>query len=376
MRKGITWVGLDVHQEEIVVAVLQGSGREVIEFRAGGDDRGVSKLLRRLKKLSGPGQVECAYEAGPCGYTLQRRLEAEGFGCVVAAPSLTPVKPGDRVKTDRRDARKLAEHRRAGLLTAVCSPSEAQEAARDLCRCREDAREDLMRARHRLSKMLLRRGLVYRAGRNWTQKHRRWLLGLIWESEAERVVFEDYLLAIEHLEERLRGLEAALEQLAQEDPYREPVGWLRCFRGLDTVNAMTIATELYDMPRFRSPRQLMAYLGLVPSEHSSGGSRRQGGITKSGNRHVRRALVNAAWNYRHRPGVGRLLRQRRQGQPARIIALADRAQHRLSRRYLHLVLHRGKPSQKAVVAVARELVGFLWAALVLYPQLQAQEVTD
>ena len=195
-------------------------------------------------------------------------------------------------------------------------------------------------------------------------------------AKLERVVFEDYLLAIEHLEERLRGLGAALEQLAQEDPYREPVGWLRCFRGLDTINAMTIATELYDMPRFRSPRQLMAYLGLVPSEHSSGGSRRQGGITKSGNRHVRRALVNAAWNYRHRPRVGRVLRKRREGQPARIIALADRAQQRLSRRYLHLVLHRGKPSQKATVAVARELVGFLWAALVLYPQLQSQEVTD
>ena len=375
MEKGITWVGLDVHQEEIVVAVLQGSGREVTEFRVGGDGRGVGKLVRQLQKLSGPGQVECAYEAGPCGYTLQRRLEAAGIGCVVVAPSLTPVKPGDRVKTDRRDARKLAEHLRAGLLTAVCPPSKAQESARDLCRCREDAREDVMRARHRLSKMLLRRGLVFRSGSNWTQKHRRWLLGLTWDNEVERVVFEDYLLAIEHLEERLRGLGAALEQLAQEDPYREPVGWLRCFQGLDTINAMTVATELYDMPRFTSPRQLMAYLGLVPSEHSSGGSRRQGGITKSGNRHVRRALVNAAWTYRHRARVGGVLRKRREGQPARIIALADRAQQRLSRRYLHLVLHRGKPSQKAVVAVARELVGFLWAALVLYPQLQSQEVT-
>jgi len=367
---------LDVHQEEIVVALLQGSGREVTEFRVGGDGRGVNKLVNRLKKLSGSGQVESAYEAGPCGYTLQRRLEAEEIGCVVVAPSLTPVKPGDRVKTDRRDARKLAEHLRAGLLTAVCSPNEAQEAARDLCRCREDAREDLMRARHRLSKMLLRRGLVFRSGQNWTHKHRRWLLGLIWDGEVERVVFDDYLLAIEHLEERLRGLGAALEQLAQEDPYREPVGWLRCFRGLDTVNAMTIATELYDMPRFRSPRQLMAYLGLVPSEHSSGGSRRQGGITKSGNRHVRRALINAAWNYRHWPRVSRVLRKRREGQPAHIVALADRAQQRLSRRYRHLVLYGGKPSQKATVAVARELVGFLWAALVLYPQLQSQEVTD
>lgn len=373
MQNAITYVGLDVHQEEISVAVLEGGSRRPTEFRVGGDGRGVRKLVRRLGELGGKGQVESAYEAGPTGYALQRRLEAEGIGCAVVAPSLIPVKPGERIKTDRRDARKLAEQLRAGMLTAVCAPSEAQEAVRDLCRCREDAREDLMRARHRLSKMLLRRGLVYRAGNNWTQKHRRWLLGLVWEHEAERVVFGDYLQAIEHIAERLRGLEAALAEQAEKDPYREPVGWLRCFRGFDTVNAMTIVAELYDVVRFGSPRQLMAYLGLVPSEHSSGGSRRQGGITKSGNRHVRRALINAAWHYRHRPGVGAALRQRRQGQPAPILALADRAQQRLHRRFFHLLLRRGKPPQKAVVAVARELVGFLWAVLVLYPQLHHEE---
>ena len=165
-----------------------------------------------------------------------------------------------------------------------------------------------MRARHRLSKMLLRRGLVYRSGSHWTHKHRRWLLALTWEHEAERTVFGDYLQALEHLEERMRGLDAALAAEAERDPYREPVGWLRCFRGFDTVNAMTVVAELYDIVRLGSARQLMAYLGLVPSEHSSGESRRQGGITKSGNRNVRRALVNAAWNYRHRPGVGAGLR--------------------------------------------------------------------
>ena len=374
MRDGISYVGLDVHQEEIVVAVLVGSGREVTEFRVRHDARGVGKLVRRLKGFGG--RVECAYEAGPCGYTLKRRLEAEGIGCVVVAPSLTAVKPGERIKTDRRDARRLAEQLRAGMLTAVCAPSEAQEAVRDLCRCREDAREDLMRARHRLSKMLLRRGLVYRAGTNWTHKHRRWLLGLTWQHAVERVVFGDYLQAIELLEERLRGLDGALAEQAEQEPYREPVGWLRCFRGFDTINAMTIVAELYDVVRFGSARQLMAYLGLVPSEHSSGGSRRQGGITKAGNRHVRRALVNAAWHYRHRPGVGAALRNRRQAQPAPIVALADRAQQRLHRRFMHLLLRRGKPPQKAVVAVARELVGFLWAALVLYPQLQHQEATN
>lgn len=371
MADAISYVGLDVHQEEIAVALLRGQADRPEEFRVGGDARGVGKLIRRLRKHEG--RVECAYEAGPCGYALQRQLEKAGVNCTVVAPSLIPVKPGERIKTDRRDARKLAEQLRAGMLTAVCAPSESQEAVRDLCRCREAAREDLMRARHRLSKMLLRRGRVYRAGKNWTQKHRRWLLGLVWEHEAERVVFGDYLGAIEQLEERMRGLDAALETQSQEDPYREPVGWLRCFRGFDTVNAMTIVAELYDVVRFRSPRQLTAYLGMVPSEYSTGSKRRQGAITKSGNRHVRRALVNAAWHYRHRPAVGKALRARRQGQPATIVALADRAQQRLHRRFFHLLLRRGKPPQKAVVAVARELVGFLWVALVLYPQRQLQE---
>lgn len=369
MRDAITYVGLDVHQDSISVAAVGTLSDSFREFRVGGDARGRGKLLRRLAQWAHESEVRCTYEAGPCGYTLWRRLCSEGFDCLVAAPSLIPVKPGERIKTDRRDARKLAMQLRAGLLTAVCPPTEAQEAVRDLCRCREDAREDLMRARHRLSKLLLRRGHVYREGKKaWTQKHRRWLLSLSWEHEADRVVFGDYLQSIEHLEERLRSLEAALEEQAQQDPYREPVAWIRCFRGFDTVNAMTLVAELHDVARFGTARELMAYLGLVPREHSSGGSRRQGGITKSGNRHVRRVLVNAAWHYRHPPGVSRGLRQRRQGQPAAILALADRAQKRLHRRFYALMLGSKKAPQKAVVAVARELAGFLWAALVLYPQ--------
>ncbi|MFQ5518276.1 MAG: transposase [Acidimicrobiia bacterium] len=191
MQESTTWVGLDVHQEQIVVALYQGRSRKATEFRVGNDERGIGQLVRRLRKAGG--RVECCYEAGPCGYALQRRLEAAGIGCAVVAPSLIPVKPGERVKTDRRDARKLAELVRGGLLTAVCAPSEEQEAVRDLCRCREDAREDLMRSRHRLSKMLLRRGHVFRAGSNWTHKHRRWLLSLKWEHAADAVVFGDYL---------------------------------------------------------------------------------------------------------------------------------------------------------------------------------------
>jgi transposase len=376
VRNGTTYIGMDVHQERIVVAMVGGvSGERVEELQVGGDERGVKKLVRALERRQESGAVECAYEAGPTGYALQRRLESAGIECMVVAPSLMPVKPGERIKTDRRDARKLAEHLRAGLLTAVCAPSEAQEAVRDLCRCREDAREDLMRARHRLSKMLLRRGLVYRAGSHWTHKHRRWLVGLVWEHAAAATVFGDYLAAVEHAEERLRGLDAALEAEAAKDPYREPVGWVRCLPGFDTVNAMTVVAELYDVVRFGSARRLMSYLGLVPSEHSSGGSRRQGGITKSGNRHVRRALVNAAWHYRHRPRVGAKLRKRRQGQPAPIVSLADRSHKRLHRRFMHLALDRGKSSQKTVVAVARELAGVVWAMLAQYPQI-AMDTTD
>jgi transposase len=225
-----------------------------------------------------------------------------------------------------------------------------------------------MRARHRLDKMLLRRGRVYRGGTHWTQKHGRWLRTLPWDYEADRAAFQSYLRAVEHLEERLGELEAAIETQASTDPYRAPVGWLRCFRGFDTLNALTLVAELYEVARFAKPRQLMAYLGLVPSEASSGERRRQGSITKTGNSHVRRALVNAAWQSRRPVHVSRTLRKRREGQPPEILALADRAMHRLRRRYFHLTMTRGKCAQKAVVSVARELAGFVWAALVLYPQ--------
>lgn len=372
MKEVTTYVGLDVHQREIVVAVLQVSGSEVLEWKVSNDARGIGRLVRKLEQVAG-GRVLCAYEAGPCGYTLQRQLLSRGIRCRVVAPSLVPVKPGERIKTDRRDARKLAEHLRAGLLTEVHAPSEADEAVRDLCRCREDAKQDLMRVRHRLSKMLLRRGLIYRVGRNWTQQHRQWLSRQTFEHASDQTVFEDYLLAIEQLEERVKRLDERLAEVAATDPYREPVGWLRCFRGIDTVAAMTIIAELYDFSRFHTARQLMAYLGLVPREHSSGQATHRGAITKSGNVHVRRMLVQVAWHYRHRPAVGAALRKRRQGQPQAILALADRAQQRLHRRYSRLLLAYRKPHQKVIVAVARELVGFLWTALYVYPR--SREIT-
>ena len=362
MRDSITVVGMDVHKREIAVAVLRGSEERSEEFAVANTAAGIARLARKLKREYG-GEVQSCYEAGPCGYVVQRRLQAHGVGCVVVAPSLVPVKPGERIKTDRRDARKLAKALRAGTLTEVHPPTPEVEAVRDLCRCREDLREDLLRARHRLSMMLVRRGVVYGQGRAWTKVHRRWLQTITLEHEAERVVFEDYLLAVEQLEARMAAIGRELEGAAQREPFLAPVGWLRCVRGIDTLTALTIVAELHGFERFTSARELMAFVGLTPSEHSSGARRRRGGITKAGNRYVRRLLIEAGWHYRHRPGVGTVLARRRKSQPSWVIAIADRAQVRLHRRMMRLVLDRGKHPNTAVTAVARELTGFIWAIL-------------
>jgi len=366
MSEGITYVGMDVHKKSISVAMLLPGSKDAVEWQFNNDARSLHRFARRIKREA-PGEVECCYEAGPCGYTVQRVLRGEGVECVVVAPSLIPVKPGERVKTDRRDARKLAGFFRGELLTAVCPPTLEEEAVRDLCRCRSDGRVDLTRCRHRLQKMLLRRGLVYGQGRPWTLKYRAWLRSIRFEHMAEQAAFDDYLLGVEELEERVKGLDARIEEVAESDTYRERVGWLRCFRGVETLTAMCILSELHGFQRFRSARQLMAYLGLVPSEHSSGGSERRGSITKAGNRHVRRILVEASWHYRHRPSVSQALRKRREGQPSWVIAIAERAQTRLHHRFWHLSWRVNKPRNKATVAVARELAGFIWAVLYLPP---------
>lgn len=357
-----TFVGMDVDSKRIHVAVLSGSEKRPLELTVPHEARAVKRLVKKLQREA-EGDLLACYEAGPTGFALQRRLEEAGLPCQVIAPSLIPTKPGDRVKTDRRDAHKLADLLRADMLTEVTVPSDADEAVRDLCRAREDAKEDLTRCRHRLSKFLLRRGLRWTAGRKaWTHAHRAWLRSLRLKHEADQAVFETYLLAVEQHEERVKGLEEKLEHFAQQEPYREPVGALRCFHGIATVTAMTLVSELHGIERFTSPRQLMAYLGLTPSEHSSGDNKRRGAITKCGNAHARRVLVEAAWHARHPPRVGVTLRARRRGQPAAIVALADRCQARLHRRYWRLV-NAGKHPNQAVVAVARELVGFVWAAL-------------
>jgi transposase len=352
---------VDAHKKDLFVAMLVGDGPTPVTWTVPNDPNAVKRLVRKLERAA-PGPVHMCYEAGPCGYALQRQVTTPRVSCQVIAPALIPRKPGERIKTNRRDARKLAELFRAGLLTEVRPPTLEDEAVRDLCRARDDAREDLQRSRHRLGKLLLRRGLHYTGGRNWTKGHRRWITGLEWTQRAERVVVDDYLLAIDHLEARLIELDARLVEVADTEPYRAHVGWLRCFRGIDTLTAILILAELHDFRRFPSPRALMAYLGLVPGEDSTGEKHRRGRITRTGNALVRRLLVETAWHYQHRPSLGVALTRRRQGQPGRVIAIADKAQQRLCRRFRRLMEHH-KPAPKVAVAIARELAGFLWAAL-------------
>jgi len=357
-----TYVGLDVHKNTIQVAVLFPGSSEPVQWAEAHNAESIRRLARRLLREA-PETVECCYEAGPTGYFLQRKLRSLGVGCTVVAPSLIPVKPGARIKTDPRDARKLAELHRANLLTEVHPPSESDEAFRDLCRCRGAVQRDLLRAQHRLSKFCLRRHLIYgQTKHHWGTRHMAWIRALRFDDSSSQATFESSLLAVDQLSERLRQLDLKVAEAASEDPYREPVAWLRCFRGIDTLTAACLVAELHDFRRFPSPRHLMAYLGLVPTEHSSGSHQSRGSITKTGNSHVRRLLVEAAWHHRTKPRVTGPLLRRREGQPARVLALADRAQERLYARYTRMS-RRGIVSPKVIVAMARELVGYLWAAL-------------
>jgi transposase len=362
MDEAITYVGIDAHKRDLQIAMLVGRSDQVHTWTSLTDARAIDRLQRKLEREA-PGPIECCYEAGPTGYVLQRRLSGDRIRCRVIAPSLIPRKPGDHIKTNRRDALKLAQLLRGGLLTEVHPPTPAAEAVRDLCRARDDARQDLLRSRHRLGKLLLRRGLIFE-GRNWTKRHRDWFHQLTWAHLAERHVILDYHLAMTQVETRLAALDQHLEEIAATPPYVAAVSALRCFRGVDTLIAMTVLAELHDPRRFAHPRGLMAFVGLVPSEDSTGDHRRRGGITKAGNTLMRRMLIQAAWHYRHEPRLGVPLRRRRAGQPPAVLAIAERAEQRLCRRYRRLCA-RLKPKPIVMTAIARELVGFLWAALQL-----------
>jgi transposase len=285
-----------------------------------------------------------------------------GITCEVVAPALIPVKAGDRVKTDRRDAGKLARLYRAGELTMVHVPTTDQEAVRDIVRAREDVRKDLTAARHRLSKFLIRHGRIYSQGLNWTQRHWRWLRSQEFAHAGERVTFEHYVLEVEHLLARRADLEKEIALVAETKPYAHAVARLSSLRGISVLSAMVLISEIHDFRRFDSPRRLMAFVGLVPSEYSSGGREHRGGITKTGNSHARRILVEAAWSYRHRPAVGPRARAALRDQPATVAEYVRKSQFRLHRRYARLV-SQGKRPQLAVTAVARELCGFVWGLM-------------
>lgn len=348
-----SWVGLDVHARSTVAGVLDGRSGELRVRRVSSESGQTVEWLRAL-----PQPVRVAYEAGPTGYGLARACATAGIVCTVAAPSKIPRAPGDRVKTDRRDAERLARLLRLGELVAVRVPEPHEEAARDLVRAREDARGDLMRARHRLSKLLLRHGLVYDASA-WTLAHDAWLRRQRFAARPLALAFDECYGAMLQAKTRRDGLDQAIAELAGESPFAEVVGRLVCLRGVSTLTALALTVELGDWQRFR-PQSLGPFLGLVPSEDSTGERRRQGAITKTGNSHARRLLVEAAWHQRRPLRASAALERRQQGQPAAVRGRADESARRLHQRW-HALESRGKRRTIVAVAVARELAGHCWA---------------
>lgn len=354
------YVGLDVHKDTIAVAVAR-EGRGEPEFLGVIPHTG-AEISKLLKRLSPSGEVlSLCYEAGPCGYGLYREVRESGHDCEVVAPSLIPRKAGDRLKTDRRDALMLARLHRSGDLTPVWVPEPEQEAIRDLTRAREDIKRVEGRARRQLGAFLLRHGRVYRETKTkWTQAHYRWLEEQRFESPFQQIVFEEYVATVKEAGRRLKGLEGHMREALNSWSLAAVAEALMALRGVSLVTAMGVLAELGDLTRFDSPQELMAYLGLVPSEHSSGSTRRQGGITRTGNGHVRRLLVESAWNYRFMARKSRTIERRAEKSSDRVQAIAWQAQKRLCGRYRHLI-EAGKAKNQAVTAVARELAGFMWA---------------
>ena len=356
----VRFIGLDVHAETIAVAVAEPHG----EVRSLGVIPNRPESIRKLvKKLGPPAQLRVCYEAGPTGYVVYWQLTALEVACQVVAPTLVPVKAGDRVKTDRRDALKLARSYRAGDLTAVWVPDAEHEALRDLVRAREAAKKDQLRARHRLGKFLLRQGRRPSTPMAaWTQRHLTWVKTVHFAHAAQEATLLDYLHEVEHVADRIARLEHAIDEAVKAAPerLRAVIDALQALRGIALVSAATIMSEVGELSRFTKPRQLMGYSGAVASEDSSGPRTRRGGITKAGNAHLRRIVVEAAWAYRHRPAVGPALRKRQAPVAPEVKEIAWKAQHRLHARYRALTA-RGKCNQQVMTALGRELLGFIWA---------------
>jgi transposase len=360
MKNKVRFLGLDVHAETIAVAIAEPDG----EVRSLGTIANRAESIRKLvKELGAVEHLKACYEAGPTGYVLYWQLAELGVACEVIAPTLVPMKAGDRVKTDRRDAERLARSYRSGDLTAVWVPDEGSEALRDLVRAREAAKQDQLRARHRLSKFLLRSGQRPAVGiKAWTQLYMAWVRQLRFQQVAREWTRLDYLHEVEHMAERVKRLEQAITEAVKlaSPALREVVKGLQALRGIAQISAVTIAAELGNISRFQGARQLMGYSGTVPSENSSGKRTQRGSITKTGNAHLRRIAVEAAWSYRLKPGVGPALRKRQEGVAEEIKEIAWKAQHRLHKRYMKLSAA-GKDQRKIITAVGRELLGFVWA---------------
>jgi len=366
----VRYVGLDVHKDSITIAVADENSPAYV-FAAIGSDPG--ELLKRLRKLGSGANLVVCYEAGPTGYGVYRALRAANIECVVVAPSLVPVRSGERIKTDRRDARKLAHFLRSGDLTPVWVPDVETEAMRDLLRARDAAKRAERVARQQLDKFLLRQGRVYPGKTKWTYRHGEWIKTQKFELAAHQRLLSDALHTVQEAGERVARLMADVADLLPQWSLAPLVKELQAFRGIDLVTAAALVAEVGDFTRFSQASQFMAFVGLVPSEHSSGGSRRVGHITKTGNQHIRRLLVETAWHYRRLPAIGRGLYERQKGVSETTKSISWKAQHRLHRKSSRL-LAKAKSPQKVVIAMARELAGFLWSAA-RQPHLQPGAIT-
>jgi len=362
-KKVRSWAGLDVHSAKVVACVVDAESGEMSVHRLPGD---TAKVVAFCAGLPGPTRV--AYEAGPTGFGLARALVAAGVECVIAAPGKIERPAQDRVKTDQRDAERLVRLLMIGALHAVRLPGVEEEALRDLVRAREDLRGDLMRARNRLGKLLLRYDVRYEGTWDrWTARHRAWLSKVELAERGAQATLLDYLGAIDALTIRREQLETTISELAPASPWAQDIASLRCLRGIDTLTAVGLCAEVGDFARFERPAQLMSYLGLVPSEKSTGEARRQGHITKSGSSLARWLLIEAAWHYRHPPRLGAKLKSRQDEQPAAVIAVSWKAQQRLYQLWRRLDGKRGKRRQLVAVAIARHLAGFCWAIVNTHP---------
>ena len=358
-HRGFTHLGMDVSKDSISVAILQPHRDQPEVDKILHDEQSVPRLIARFRN---PARLWACYEAGPTGYELYRLLVSLGVRCEVVAPSLVPKGRGDKVKTDKRDARRLAGLHRAGELTPIAVPSPAQEAVRDLCRIRADMVADLTRARNGLTKFLLRHGEVWRGGSNWTFRHERWLASRHFERAALAATFRHYRATVQLRDSSLAAVEADLAPWCEREPFGEQVSRLAAYRGVTAIGGLCLAAEVFDWRRFPYARSFMSFTGLVPDEYSSGATEHRGHITKAGNAHLRAQLIESAWSYQHRPAVGAGIRARQQGQAPDVVARAWTAQVRLNARFRSLAARKNVRSVVAG-AVARELAGFLWAEM-------------